>query len=177
MLVVGLGNPGEKYTTTRHNVGFMLLDQLARKYDLAWSFNKKINAEIATYFSTHDVGKNKVILLKPQTFVNESGTAVKAAMNFFNISMQDLLVVHDDLDFDFGTVKKVKDRSDAGHNGVKSITKYLGSSDYGRLRFGIGRPEDSRINSVDYVLGNFTDKELRAVKEYDLEPIIASNLY
>ena len=163
-LIVGLGNPGKNYENTRHNVGFELLDIIAKKYDL--SFNKsKFNGEYAEI----KINKEKVILLKPMSFMNLSGSVVSKYVSYFKINLSDLLVIHDDLDMNFGRVKIVYDSSSGGHNGIKDIERCLGSKEYARLKIGIAN--DKSIDTKDYVLGSFSREEhdslLKIYKELD----------
>ena len=151
-LIVGLGNPGKEYKNTRHNVGFDVLDFFAKKYDV--SFNKnKFNGEYAEI----NVNGEKVILLKPLSFMNLSGSVVSKFVSYFKINFNDLLVIHDDLDMNFGRVKIVYDSSSGGHNGIKDIERCLGSKNYVRLKIGIAN--NKSIDTVDYVLGKFTVEE------------------
>jgi peptidyl-tRNA hydrolase, PTH1 family len=148
-LIVGLGNPGEKYKNTRHNMGFMKVDDMmADLQDRSqWSFEKKFNAEMVKVKDT--------IFAKPQTFMNNSGDSVSKLVNFYNINLQDLLVVHDDVDLELGKVKEQFGVGSAGHKGVQSIIDALGSQDFWRMRVGIGRPADNKMDLEDWVLGDF----------------------
>ena len=147
LLVVGLGNPGEQYKHTRHNVGFWLVELLAK--DLGSHFKTKTtcNAEIA---EGSQAGR-KIVLLKPTTFMNKSGIAVVKAVKFFNIDTAHILALHDELDFDIGKVRLKCAGGHAGHNGLRDVHKHLGSDAYWRLRIGIGRPSHSNQVS-NYVL-------------------------
>lgn len=149
-LIVGLGNIGKEYSDTRHNVGFWFADELAAKSGSFFSQNKKLFGETARVrLNGHDV-----YLLKPGTLMNRSGNAVQAACNFFKIPPSSVLVVHDDLDLMPGTQKLKKGGGSAGHNGIKSITKSLGTNDYYRIRIGIGHPRDFNLQMdvADFVL-------------------------
>ena len=131
-IVVGLGNPGEQYLFTPHNMGWMVLDALAGHFGC--TFQKK---ELYDFQKVRlDTIDETLILIKPTTFMNRSGLAVKKALNYFNLQIQDLLVVHDEKDFPFLTMKFHKDKNPAGHNGVKDITRHLQTKDYVRLRIG-----------------------------------------
>ncbi len=165
-LIVGIGNPGDKYLDTRHNIGF----QIAQR------FGQKHNVEIQTqkffsFFGKGEVFSQPVILLLPQTFVNLSGKAVQAAISFFHIDYSQTIVIHDDLDLDFGNIRLKFGGGEAGHNGLKSITQCLGSQEYGRLRFGIGKPEHSH-SVTDYVLGKFSQTEKTFLDEYITHSIL-----
>jgi peptidyl-tRNA hydrolase, PTH1 family len=174
-LVVGLGNPGEKYKNNRHNAGFVVVDELAKKWDLPWKFSKKLTAEVVT------VVKDKLVLLKPQTFMNSSGEAVSKALNFFNINPTDLTVVHDDVDLEALQFKVSHGSSSAGHHGVQDIIDRLGTQEFTRLRVGVGRPaisgEDAGRLLYDvekYVLQNFPPDQLEIVKRQGIEHLLSS---
>ena len=150
LLVVGLGNPGSEYAGNRHNVGFMVVDELARRHDGAW--RAKFNGELAEI----RVDGHKVALLKPQTFMNESGRAVQAAARFFKVDPDAILVVHDEGDFERGRLQARLGGGLAGHNGLRSIAGRLGTPDFLRLRVGVGRPERGDHRSLaDFLLANF----------------------
>jgi len=156
-LVVGLGNPGGKYKNTRHNLGFTALDFLQKKLEAPmFKLNKRFGAEISK-------ADKKIILAKPQTFMNNSGEATKKIMAFYKFAPEDLLVIHDDLDLSLGTIRISRNSGSAGHRGVQSIIDNLGTKNFTRLRLGIGRPEN--IPPEDYVLQNFTDEEKITVRE------------
>jgi len=155
LLVVGLGNPERQYSANRHNVGFMVVDELASACH-ADGFRSKFNGE----YAKGELGGKEVVLLKPQTFMNESGRSVQAAMAFFKPSIDQLLVVHDELDLPFGTVRLKVGGGHAGHNGLRSIMACVGNGEFGRVRFGIGRPPPGfRGEVADYVLSNFDAAE------------------
>ncbi len=158
-LVVGLGNPGLKYTGTRHNFGFMVIDELVRRYAAnltAGSFS--------ALSGTIRLGCDKVIVLQPQTYMNSSGRSVAPAASYYRIEPEDILVVYDELALPLGQIRIRAKGSAGGHNGMKSIISSLGTEEFPRLRLGIDRPEDaSRI--VDYVLANFTKKEIATVEQ------------
>jgi len=154
-VIVGLGNPGTKYEKTRHNVGFMALDFLAEKLNAPnFKMNKKFNAKI----SETKLGREKIILAKPQTFMNDSGEAVLKILSFYKVKPEGLTVIHDDLDIDAG-IKKSFDRGSAGHNGVTSIISFLKTQAFYRLRIGIGRPKND-----NYVLEKFSKEEMEKMK-------------
>mgnify|MGYP001268533775 CR=1 FL=1 len=148
-LIVGLGNPGREYENTRHNVGFGVLDELARRYGLAFG-KKERKAVVATGVI---LGK-KVILAKPQTFMNLSGEAVRALADFYKVEIERILIVSDDLDIPLGTLRLRKEGSAGGQRGLKSIIQHLGTQSFNRLRFGIGRPP-GKMAPKDYVLQVF----------------------
>ena len=159
-MIIGLGNPGSKYTLTRHNIGFRVLEAISRKYNCS-SVQNKFKGEYCTF----TYNGRKVILLAPQTYMNLSGESVQAFMSFFKINLNEILVIHDELDIDFGRLLLKKGGGLAGHNGLKSIKQHSGSADFYRLRFGIGRPV---VHSVsDWVLSPFQREE-----EEDLPELI-----
>lgn len=151
MLIVFLGNPGSEYTKTRHNAGFMLAEKLEESRNILW--NKKFKGD----WAKHDVNEDTHFLLKPMTFMNKSGESVQAAVSFFKIKPQDIVVVHDNIESDFGVISVKKGGGLAGHNGLKSIVKSIGSQDFLRLKIGVGRPSHGDVSS--HVLGKFTEDE------------------
>jgi PTH1 family peptidyl-tRNA hydrolase len=151
LLVVGLGNPGRQYSANRHNVGFMVVDELASACR-SEGFRSKFNGE----YAKAETSGEDLVLLKPTTFMNESGRSVQAAMAFFKPSIDRVLVIHDELDLPFGTVRLKVGGGHAGHNGLRSIMACAGNGEFGRLRFGIGRPPPGfRGEVADYVLSSF----------------------
>ena len=148
-LVVGLGNPGSKYHDTRHNIGWRVVDQLARRHALGAGRSEK---RALTWDGR--IADSRVKLAKPQTFMNRSGESVRALMDYYAVALDRLLVVHDDLDTPFGNLKLRKAGGHGGQNGLRSIIQHLGSKDFARLRFGIGRPP-GRMDPVNYVLQPF----------------------
>lgn len=161
-LVVGLGNPEIKYEKTRHNIGFMAIDHFKQKSPLS-NITAKQEGKAQTYHLR--VNNTPLILCKPLTYMNLSGLAVKALMAYYKISLDSLLVVHDDLDLPFGTCKFQKNRGSALHNGVGHIHAELGSQNYMRLRLGIGHPEN-RSTAKNYVLSPFTADEQSKLPEW-----------
>jgi len=160
-LIVGLGNPGPKYAGNRHNVGFLVADELARRWD-ATRFRDKFKGE----FTKVAVGDHDVVLLKPMTYMNLSGKAVQAAMQFFKVPLDRVLCVHDELDLEFGVVRLKVGGGTAGHNGLRSMVEHCGGADFVRCRVGIGRPD--RGQPEHYVLSDFNSLE-RAELEMVLE--------
>ena len=163
-LIVGLGNPGKEYEKCRHNTGFILLDKLAEEKGLKWKKASKFESEIAEFEDD--------ILVKPQTFMNNSGDAVSKLVNFYKLSPDDLIVIHDDVDLSFGIVKKQKGKNAAGHHGVEDIMEKLGTKDFWRIRVGIGKPENSKIPVDSWVLQNFSEEELEKIS--GLSPVLDS---
>lgn len=160
-LIVGLGNPGPSYAGNRHNVGFMVLDELARRVGGRFTAHKA-GADV---LETRLTGR-RVVLARPRSFMNVSGPAVAGTARYFKISATDLVVVHDDLDLDHGVLKLKRGGGEGGHNGLRSISEYLGSKDYLRVRFGIGRPP-GRMDPADFVLSDFS-----AVQRRELELLV-----
>jgi PTH1 family peptidyl-tRNA hydrolase len=157
-MVVGLGNPGEEYADTRHNVGFRVIDSLAKKLKI--NVNKrKFNAR----FGWGRAGGKKLILLKPWQFMNESGSAVAKALAFYKLSNDDLLVISDDIALEVGVIRLREKGSAGGHNGLADIIEKLGTENFNRLRVGIGSKEFG--SDVDYVLGRPNDTELHLLDE------------
>ena len=155
LLIVGLGNPGTEYDGTRHNVGFACLDEFARLNDFGAWVNK---TDMKCLSAVRQVSDTRVILCKPTTFMNLSGEAVQAIAHFYKVGLENIIVVHDELDVSFGQVRARSGGSSAGHNGVKSVTKHLGEA-YGRIRVGIGPKVPEQIDSADFVLQKFSTKE------------------
>lgn len=156
ILIVGLGNPGEDYTYTRHNAGFIALDHFK---DMHAEFDNWINKkDLKCMFSSGNIGATRVILIKPNTFMNESGQSVQAVQNFYKISNSQMVVVHDELDIPFGQIRTRIGGSDAGHNGVKSLTNHCGS-EFGRIRIGILNTHKDNTNAADFVLKTFNSEE------------------
>jgi PTH1 family peptidyl-tRNA hydrolase len=162
LLIAGLGNPGPRYAATRHNVGFRLIDELARQCGVpASAFKERFHGEIASA----RLGDQELVLLRPQTFMNESGRSVQAACTFYKLKPADLIVAHDDLDVPFSEVRIKKGGGDGGQRGVRSVTAALGP-DYVRIRLGIGRPPpDFRGDVADFVLQAFPSAELATVEQ------------
>ncbi len=156
MLIVGLGNPGKKYDLSRHNVGFICVDEFVSKNDemADWITKKDLKCTL----SSGQIGQTRVIVIKPTTFMNLSGAAVLATSNFYKINPDNIIVVHDELDIDFGQVRLRQGGSSAGHNGIKSISEAIGE-DYGRVRIGIGPKKPAAMPSEDFVLAKFSEKE------------------
>ena len=152
-LLAGLGNPGEKYAGNRHNVGFMAVDSIAEAFGYP-SFRAKFQGQMAE----GRIGGSKAVLLKPQTYMNNSGQSVAAAARFYKILPERIVVFHDELDIPSATVKLKKGGGNAGHNGLKSIDSHLNTNDYWRIRLGIGHPGDkARVHG--YVLSDFSKTE------------------
>jgi PTH1 family peptidyl-tRNA hydrolase len=154
LLVAGLGNPGREYEHTRHNVGWLVLDELARRHGGSW--RSKFSGSLAEV----RLGDAKLALLKPETYMNESGRSVAAAARFFKVPVESLLVVHDDVDLEPGRLQARRGGGLAGHNGLRSLAQHLGSQDFLRLRIGVGRPGRGDPRPVaDWVLSPFAPDE------------------
>lgn len=158
VLVVGLGNPGAEYTKTRHNVGFMAVQYLAGA-DAMWK------TEHFALVAKMDVDSHRIMFVMPQTYMNDSGRAVQAIMNFYKIPIENLIVIHDDMDLPVGTTRTKIGGGSAGHNGIKSIDAAIGR-DYTRLRIGIGHPRNLglAVNPADWVLGKFTPEQMDTIQ-------------
>ncbi len=159
-ILICLGNPGNKYTMTRHNTGFMFADKLAQ--DLACNFNleNKFKAEIAKGLYNNEA----VWIIKPQTYMNLSGESLRALLNFYKINLKDIFVIYDDISLDLGKIRLRDKGSDGGHNGIKSIIANAGTQEFDRLKIGIG-PQPNYMKSEDYVLQNFNHEELQLLKD------------
>ncbi|WP_163539366.1 aminoacyl-tRNA hydrolase [Gracilibacillus sp. YIM 98692] len=151
--IVGLGNPGKKYESTRHNVGFMVVEEILRRNQWKLSKNK-----FHGLFTVENTQQDKIILLEPQTYMNLSGESIRPLMDFYQIDAEDLVVIYDDLDLPLGRVRLRQTGGHGGHNGVRSVIDHLGTKRFNRLRFGIGRP-DVPMSVIDYVLGKFSKEE------------------
>jgi PTH1 family peptidyl-tRNA hydrolase len=153
-IIIGLGNPGEQYKNTRHNVGFMAIDEFAKKNDFPeFVLQKKSNALVSE-------GAN-ILLVKPQTFMNESGKAIREIIK--NKDIKDIVVIHDDIDLPVGKIKIIKERGSAGHKGVESIINNIGNEGLIRIRIGVGAEKD--IKAMDVVLKNFSAEEQKIIDE------------
>ncbi len=154
-LIVGLGNPGKDYSNTRHNVGFNVLD--------AYNTDDKWKEKFSSLYLEKTIYGEKIIFIKPLTYMNLSGNSVVRFVNYYNIDLEDILVIHDDLDLPLGSFKLKKNSSAGGHNGIKSIINSLGSNEFCRLKIGISN--DKSINTKDYVLGNFSKNDNELFKD------------
>jgi PTH1 family peptidyl-tRNA hydrolase len=154
LLVVGLGNPGPQYAKTRHNIGFMVAELLAGRIGASFKVHKRSGAEIAT----GRLGGRSVVLAKPRTFMNESGRQVGPLAKFYSVAPADVIVIHDELDIDFGRLRLKLGGGEGGHNGLRSVANALGTKDFQRVRIGIGRPP-GRKDPAAFVLENFTAAE------------------
>ena len=171
-LLVGLGNPGTEYRKTRHNVGFMVLEELARKNNCSFRESKKLFGRTCEYGS----GIEKTRLLMPNTYMNESGKSVRSAKDWFNFQNNQLIVLVDDMDLPLGKIRVRSKGSSGGHNGLKSIINHLGTAEFNRLKIGIGPPSEEqkerKSKTVSHVLGRFSKEEF-IILNFIIEEIIS----
>lgn len=165
-LIIGLGNPGDKYKRTRHNVGFHLINIIQEKFEFPnFSFEKKFKAKI----SEKKIGKEKILLVKPQTLMNKSGESVSSLLDFYKLSPSQIIVAHDDLDIAIGTFKIAGNSSSAGHNGIQNIIDLLGTKEFQRIRIGIGDKSTNspqcKMGAHDFVLGRFSKEETEKLEK------------
>lgn len=158
-LITGLGNPGQKYKNTRHNVGFMVLDRIAEKLS-----TKIEKVKFKGLLGDTNYKNEKVLLLKPHTYMNLSGESVKDATSFYKIPIENIIVVYDDMDLPLGRIRIRSKGSSAGHNGLKSIIYQMSSEKFPRVKIGIGKPQN-KVKSKGYVLGKFNDEEKEKMDE------------
>lgn len=158
-MIAGLGNPGKDYAQTRHNIGFLALDTLASKSRLIFD-KTRFDSE---YVKAKILGKD-VFLIKPLTYMNRSGLSIHKFASYYKIEIEDIIIVHDDMDLEFGKIKIVKGRGHGGHNGVRSIMESFGNNDYIRVRVGVGHPVSGR-DVTGHVLGGFSPDEMRLLDQ------------
>lgn len=166
-VIVGLGNPGSKYTETRHNAGFWFIEEVARKYSAVFRPDKKFHGEVAKI----SLEGKEVWLLKPDTFMNRSGLAVQSLLSFYRLTADQLLVAHDEIDLPPGTAKLKTGGGHGGHNGLRDIISQLGTKDFHRLRIGVGHP-GTKDQVVDYVLHN-ASRDDRILIDRDIDDAVA----
>ena len=159
-MIIGLGNPGQDYFETRHNAGFMVIDKLAERHGCQFKHERTFEAEVASY----NDGGEKVFLVKPTTFMNESGRAAYALATYYHIDLDDLMVVYDDMDLSVGQLRLRKKGSAGGHNGIKSLIQHLKTQEFQRARVGIGRPQKGKT-VVNHVLSRFNQTERDAIEQ------------
>jgi len=165
-IIIGLGNPGEQYQNTRHNIGFQIVDKIQQEFSFPdFEPNKKFQAAI----SKGEIDSREVLLVKPQTFMNLSGESVRAILDFYKLSATDIVVIHDELDLALGRYKIATDSSSAGHNGVQNIIDQLGTQKFSRIRIGVGEEREGapvcRLGAHDFVLGKFSDEEQEKIEK------------
>lgn len=164
--MLGLGNQGDKYQKNRHNLGFIIIDKYT--FPEKFEFNAKTNSFL--------IKKNGIIFAKPKSFMNTCGEEVSKLCSFYQIEPSEILVIHDEIDLEFGKIKLQFGSSDAGHNGVKDIIRSLGTRDFYRLRFGVGRPLNTEVPIDKYVLTDFLPHELSEIEKFDLNQYLNSHL-
>lgn len=165
LLIVGLGNPGQKYDRTRHNVGFDVIDCLSKRWSIPLKSEKRFKGELGQGLGPKGI---KLTLLKPTTFMNRSGESVRAVMDWYKWSPESVLVIYDDMDLPIGKMRLRKSGSAGGHNGMRSLIACLGTQDFPRLRLGIDNPKSDRVlssDTVSYVLGRFAPPEQKIIDE------------
>ncbi len=168
ILLVGLGNPTPDSQNNRHNIGFKIIDAINQKLGLS-----KQKPKFKGLLTMGSIGDIKIYAIKPLTFMNNSGTCIRELIEYFKIEPSDIIVFHDDLDIEFGKIKAKFGGTDAGHNGIKSLDKFIGK-DYSRVRIGIGKPEKIKVN--DYVLGDFNEDEIVQLEKVSKKIIESLNL-
>ena len=171
LLLAGLGNPGSKYKNTRHNIGFMFLDYLAEEAGMSFK-DSKWQAELVKI----SLNSDQAFLVKPQTYMNLSGRSLRGISSYYQISPENIIVIHDDMDLDVGRVKMVYNRGPGGHNGIKSIIDSLGTKEFTRIRFGIGRPP-GKMAAASFVLSKFKEDELESINEVFHEIVRAISMF
>ncbi|UJL46486.1 aminoacyl-tRNA hydrolase [Virgibacillus sp. NKC19-16] len=157
--IVGLGNPGKKFKDTRHNVGFMVIEELLKRHH--WKLNKK---KFNGKYAIEPIQGEKVILLEPQTYMNLSGQSIRPLMDYYHMDVEDVLVIYDDLDLPPGKIRLRQKGGHGGHNGIRSTIDHLGTKEFKRLRIGIGRPT-TQVPVIDYVLGSFSKEQQEDVNK------------
>ena len=158
-IVIGLGNIGKQYEKTRHNIGFLAIDYIAEKWG-AKIDRLKFNATVGEAA----VGEKRILLMKPTTFMNNSGVAAKEAADFYKIPPENVIILHDEISFDPGVIRIRRKGSAGGHNGLKSLIAHLGSEDFPRIKIGVGKKPTPEYDLVDFVLGKFPEKDLEAIE-------------
>ena len=173
-LILGLGNYPPKYTKTRHNVGFLFLDYLQKKYDgSSFSLKKNLRSEISEVF----IDGQKYLLAKPQTYMNLSGESLGLLMGYYKLSKEDIVVVYDDIDMEFAKIRFRATGRSGGHNGIKSIIKTLGGDVFARIKIGVSNEWRAKVPAEDFVLQSFLGEELQALSDVftETEKVLASN--
>ncbi|MBE6062564.1 MAG: aminoacyl-tRNA hydrolase [Clostridium butyricum] len=156
-LIVGLGNPGLQYENTRHNIGFKVIDNIAKEYNIEINRQK-----FKGIYGEGFINNEKVILLKPSTYMNLSGESIREVVDFYKLTCEQIVVIYDDISLDVGRLRIREKGSAGGHNGIKSIISHLGTDVFPRIKVGVGQPN---VDLVNYVLGKFTDKEMEVLSE------------
>lgn len=169
--IVGLGNPGPEYQLTRHNIGFMAIDAIAQEF--GGSFKQEHKALVAKV----TINGEKVLLVKPQTYMNLSGEAARSLMDYYQLELPNLLVIHDEVDLPFAQMKLHKKKSAGGNNGIKSMHQHMGTDDYARLRLGVGRPSHPGQDVADFVLRPFGKDEMKTLVDFLGEAVDATLVF
>lgn len=172
VLIVGLGNPGKEYSATRHNLGFMCVDDYAQSHEFPKWNNKK---DMKCSLTMQTLEDKRVILIKPTTFMNKSGEAVRAAQQFYEVAPEDTVIIHDELDIEFGEIRTRFGGGSAGHNGLKSLIEHIGEN-FGRVRIGIGKPK-SKGSGAKFVLSKFSSEQSRQLDNLKREASIVIDEY
>ncbi len=154
-LIVGLGNPGKQYENTRHNIGFVVIKEIAKRCDAELRSSRTLES----FFARADIEGTEAVLLLPQTYMNNSGRAVAAAKKKFGLKPENIIVIHDEIDLPPASIKIKNGGGAAGHNGLRSMIEHLGDKDFIRVRIGVGKPEKSEISGAEYVLSAFNKSE------------------
>jgi len=161
-LIVGLGNPGIKYEKTRHNIGWRIIEELAHQIGIEqWKMEMKFNA----FEAQNIINQEKIILIKPQTFMNDSGLSVRSTVNYYKIPVENILVIHDEIDLPLKEIRIQKERGSAGHKGVESIIEHLRTNNFNRMRIGIKSDKQKTIETEKFVLQNFTPEEEKIIQK------------
>lgn len=161
-LIVGLGNPGKEHENTRHNAGFLIIDKMLADHEIQATFDKKANADIAKT----EISKKRVLLVKPMTYMNNSGLTVRSLVDFYKLKPENLIIVHDDKDIPLGEIRIQTNRGPAGHNGVKSIIEHLGTQNFLRIRVGVAPESQEKIkDTISFVIGEFAAAETKKLRE------------
>lgn len=159
-IIVGLGNPGRKYSRNRHNIGIILGSYFAKNFNI-----RVKQKEFSSLTGTGKIDGEEIFIQFPETFMNNSGVAVKSALQYYREKPENIIVIHDEIELQFGTFKTKFGGGHKGHNGIRSIMEHLGTPDFHRVRFGVGRPDNPEISVADYVLTNFTAEEFLRIEE------------
>lgn len=175
LLIAGLGNPGKEYDQTRHNIGFACIDSFLSAFEqMDQPINKK---DLKCILSSGQIGDTRVLAIKPTTFMNNSGEALANVVKFYKIDTANILVIHDELDIEFGQIRTRVGGSSGGHNGIKSISQMLGDQNYGRVRIGIKNNQLDKIDPKDFVLQKFNTKELKQLDNLKKEVVAIISEY
>lgn len=166
-IIFGLGNPGLQYTNTRHNIGFFVLEKIAQTYNVTYQPKTKFLADIAEC----NINNEKVLLVKPQTFYNETGNSAQALIDFYKLSINDILIVHDDIALEFGKIRVRQGGQDAGNNGLKSLHRHIGDN-FWHIRIGVNDVVRRQIDDTDFVLGKFNNSQLMLLEDWTAPTVV-----